>query len=68
MNRHSIQMAAMALITTLSTPLQAGETNLHAYAIMQECIAQGLHVTDNGSYERFCIDQYLATTAQSNNK
>ena len=66
MTRHIIYLVAVLGLSVFSTHLHAEESNNHAYAIMQDCLATGFEVIDNGSYERFCVEQYLATTARLN--
>ena len=29
------------------------------YVLLQNCMAQAIDVTDDGSYEQFCINRYL---------
>ena len=40
------------------------ESGTHTYAALQNCMAEAFDVADNGSYEQYCIEQYMIKTSE----
>ncbi len=62
-----VSLTGLVVLITLSTSATADELKDNdAYAIMQDCLAGAeLSYNQKTGLDRYCIDSYLATTAQA---
>lgn len=52
-------------VLIVAHPVNAGdESSTQAYAALQNCMAEAFDVVDNGSFEQYCIEQYMIKTRE----
>lgn len=64
MMKNLLKLICLSTVFIAHTVYAENESSTQTYAALQNCMAEASDVVDNGSYEQYCIEQYMTKTSE----